>query len=84
MAHYKTPDYCIVTRADTLQILRLELDSLVKKGGIFYSIYDKVEELTDFEKVERGSDTMIVVIYFDDSAIDLMGEILKVECRISK
>ena len=30
IAHYKTPDYCIVTRADTLNILRLELDSLVK------------------------------------------------------
>lgn len=27
---------------------------------------------------------MIVVLYFDDSVIDLMGEILEVECRLSK
>jgi len=27
---------------------------------------------------------MIVVIYFDDSVIDLMGEILAIECRMSK
>ena len=27
---------------------------------------------------------MFVVLYFDDSVIDLMGEILEVECRLSK
>ena len=27
---------------------------------------------------------MIVVLYFDDSVIDLMGEILGIECRLSK
>ena len=43
IAHYKSPDYCIVTRADTIKILRLELDSLVKRGGVFYSIYDHIE-----------------------------------------
>ena len=26
----------------------------------------------------------MVVLYFDDSVIDLMGEILNVECRLSK
>ena len=29
LAHYRTPDYCLITRADTLSLLRLELDSLV-------------------------------------------------------
>ena len=29
-------------------------------------------------------DTMMVVLYFDDAIIDMMGEILKVECRISQ
>ena len=27
---------------------------------------------------------MIIVLYFDDTVIDLMGEILEVECRLSK
>ena len=29
LAHYRTPDYCFVTRADTLNILLLELEPLV-------------------------------------------------------
>ena len=86
LAHYNTPDYCIVTRADTLAVLRIELQSLVSRGGVYYSIYDKVEAPEDFKKTpeERGADTMMVVLYFDDSVIDLMGEILNVECRMSK
>ena len=27
---------------------------------------------------------MMVVLYFDDSVIDLMGEIMNVECRLSQ
>ena len=89
MAHYKTPDYCFITRGDTINILRLELNSLVSRGGVFYSIYDLIEKPEDFDKTieTRGddtNDTMIVVLYFDDSVIDLMGEILEVECRLSK
>ena len=86
IAHYKSPDYCIVTRADTIKILRLELDSLVSRGGVFYSIFDHIVEPEDFNKTKetRGSDTLIMVIYFDDSVIDLMGEIFEVECRLSK
>ena len=75
-----------MTRADTLSVLRLELDSLVSRGGVYYSIFDKIEAPEDFNKshTERGTDTMMVVLYFDDSVIDLMGEILNVECRLSK
>lgn len=50
LAHYLTPDYCMVTRADTLPILRLELDSLVSRGGVYYSIFDKIEAPEDFNK----------------------------------
>ena len=84
LAHYLTPDYCIVTRFDTLQVLRLELDSLVSRGGVYYSIFDKVKKPEDFQKEERTSDLMMVVLYFDDSVVDLMAEILNVECRMSK
>ena len=89
LAHYDTPDYCIVTRADTVNVLRLQLDSLVSRGGIYYSVFDKIEEEEDFKKAEEGTkrgetDTIVLVLYFDDSVIDLMGEILEVECRMSK
>lgn len=83
LAYYKAPDYCLVTRADTLHVLRVELDSLVSRGGVYYSIFDKIEAPEDFEKTERAADVMMVVLYFDDSVIDLMAEILGVECRLS-
>ena len=73
-----------MTRADTLAVLRLELDSLVSRGGVFYSIYNKIEKDEDFDTNKTGSETMMVVLYFDDSVIDLMGEILNVQCRLSK
>ena len=73
-----------MTRADTLAVLRLELESLVSRGGVFYSIYNKVESEEDFEANKTGAETMLVVLYFDDSVIDLMGEILNVQCRLSK
>ena len=84
LAHYRSPDYCILTRADTVYLLLGQLHSLVSRGGVYYSIYDKIEKPEDFDKSKRGTDTMIIVLYFDDSVIDLMGEILEIECRLSK
>ena len=84
LAHYKTPDYCLVTRADTMKVLRMELDSLVSRGGVYYSIFDKVSCPEDFDKVSKDADKVIFVLYFDDSVIDLMGEILNVQTRLSK
>jgi hypothetical protein len=59
------------------------LDALVRRGGVYYSIFDKIETAEDFEKTHRGTDTMMVVLYFDDAVIDLMGEIMQLECRMS-
>lgn len=84
LAHFKSPDYCLVTRADTLLLLLSQLRSLVNRGGVYYSIYDKIESQEDFNKTTRSHDTMMIVLYFDDSVIDLMGEILGIECRLSK
>jgi hypothetical protein len=84
LSHFKSPDYCIVTRADTLYLLLSQLRSLVNRGGVYYSIYDKIEDEGDFNKTTRSTDTMMIVLYFDDSVIDLMGEILGIECRLSK
>mmetsp|Transcript_4213 Transcript_4213/g.5237 ORF Transcript_4213/g.5237 Transcript_4213/m.5237 type:complete len:88 (-) Transcript_4213:2273-2536(-) len=83
LAHFKSPDYCIVVRADTLFLFLSQLRSLVSRGGVYYSIYDKIETPEDFNKMTRSMDTMMVVLYFDDSVIDLMGEILNIECRLS-
>ena len=54
------------------------------RGGVYYSIFDKIEAPEDFKKVNRGSDPMMVVLYFDDSIVDMMGEIIHVNCRLSQ
>ena len=56
----------------------------MSRGGVYYSVYDKIETHEDFNKTTREADTMIVVLYFDDSVIDQMAEMLGIECRISK
>ena len=73
-----------MTRADTVYLLLAQLNSLVSRGGVYYAVYDKIEVPDDFIKTTRDQDTMIIVLFFDDSVIDLMGEILDVECRLSK
>lgn len=60
------------------------MTSLVERGGVYYSIYDKIESDEDFNKETRGSDQMMLVLYFDDSVIDTMAEIINIECRLSK
>ena len=83
-AHYKTPDYCIITRADSLNILLLELDPLVDQGGILYGLYNEIKKVEDFSHKPVGEELVRVVIYFDDPKIDLMGEKLKVETRMKE
>ena len=83
-AHYKTPDYCFITRADSLNILLLELDPLVEQGGILYGLYNEIKAIEDFDKKPQGEDLIRVVIYFDDPKIDLMGEKLKIETRLKE
>jgi len=55
----------------------------VKRGGVLYSIYGKVNQAEDFDKKPEDSDDAMIVLYFEDSVIDLMGEILGVPCRLS-
>ena len=83
LAHYRTPDYCIVTKAETLGLLLLELESLTEDEGVFYNLYCHVKHESDFDKKDFNADDLIsVVIFFDDPKIDHMAEKLKVETRL--
>ena len=44
LAFYKDADYCMVTTKEMLPILKLELDSLIREGGVFYSVFDKLDD----------------------------------------
>lgn len=65
LAFYKNPDYTFIVDTDRIEIMREALDNLTESGGVFYSIYLR----------DDAPDQTIVVIYFDDIMIDLMGEL---------
>lgn len=73
IAHYNDADYCFITRKEMLPILRIEIDSLIRDGGVYYSVFDKKDD----------PEVQIVVLYFEDSYIDLMAEIQNVKARLS-
>jgi len=54
--------------------MREALEPLLKSGGIFYSTYDR-----DF-----CEDETIIVVYVDDTLLDVMAELLRVKCRMSE
>ena len=53
--------------------MREALEPLMKSGGIYYSTYDR----------DGVADQTIVVIYVDDTLLDVMAELIKVKCRLS-
>lgn len=73
LAFYQDPDYCFIVQAEYISTMREALYPLLKSGGIFYSTYVRKDAV----------DELILVIYVDDILLDVMGEILKVKCRLS-
>ena len=73
LAFYGSPDYCFIVAKERMDVMREALEDLTQSGGIFYSTYER----------DDNEDQMIVVIYFDDILIDLMGELLDMQCRLS-
>ena len=53
--------------------MRQSLDNLTQSGGVYYSIYPRDDK----------DDEFVIVVYFDDIMLDLMGELLEVKCRLS-
>ena len=44
LAFYRDPDYCFVTTKEMLPILKMELDSLLREKGVYYSVFDKKDD----------------------------------------
>jgi len=72
-ALYNDADWAFIVTKETWPIMRLGLDSLVRKGGVYYSVY------------ERSSNPfqLIIVLYLEDNILDLMAECLKIKCRMT-
>ena len=87
MAHYSNPDYCIITRADSFRILRLELQNLCKDAGVYYRVYHEVKNKRDVGKSQnlirvKPEDLLRIVIFMDETKIDQMAEKLKVLAKV--
>ncbi len=72
---YKVPDMALVVTKRTFPILERDLESLVNKGGVYYEVFDMVNE----EKSQK----QVVVIFVDDSMLDFMAESVKMKARLA-
>jgi hypothetical protein len=73
-----------LTTKKTLGILLRELHPLVERGGVHYDVFDKL--MSDEEKKKTVDDKDVlkyVVVYFEDSFLDLMAEVFHVKTRLS-
>jgi len=75
VAFLRDPDYAFVTTAESINILLFELESLLIQGGVYISVHNYIQNEDDWTRQFRGNDKMIMVLYFDDSVLDLMAEI---------
>jgi len=73
IAFYNDPDYCFIVQKAYMNTMREALEPLMKSGGIYYSTYP----------CDSNPDELIVVIYVDDTLLDVMAELLRVKCRVS-
>ena len=72
-ALYNDGDWCFLVTKETWPILRMEMDDLIRRGGVYFSLFKK----------ENDDNKIAVVIYIEDSVLDLMAEIMKIKCRMS-
>ena len=56
-----------------MHTMREYMEPLLKAGGIYYSYHPRRDP----------DDQYIMVVYVDDVLLDVMGEILKIKCRVS-
>lgn len=73
VAFYDESDYCFVCSREMFPILRTEMDSLLREGNVYYMKVDKMDD----------PDTVMVVLTFDDSLVDLLAEIQGIKARLS-
>ena len=71
---YKYPDLALVVNKKALHILKSDMESLVDKGGVYYEVFDRL--------LDRKKETCVVVLFFDDSILDLLAETQKLKARM--
>lgn len=68
---YKSPDYAAIIQKESVEIIRMELKSLVDLGHVYYEIFDRLD-----------MDTKLVVIFIDDNQLDCFAEKIKLKVKL--
>lgn len=56
---------------DQIDVIKLELDSLVKGKNVYYEIFER-----------EGQDTDLLVIFFEDARLDAKAEQMKIPVKL--
>lgn len=56
-------------------MMKKELESLVLRGGIYYEVLDRMND-------GDSEDSYIVVLFFEDSILDTIAEIMKLKVEL--
>jgi hypothetical protein len=71
---YKTPDFAMIVSETALTILLRDLESLLKMGGAYYEVFPM--------ELEKGK--LVVVLFLDDSLLDVLAEITRLKTRMDE
>jgi len=50
LANYKDADYCFIVKKKYMGLVLLELKTLFERGGVYFRIYNKIDEEDDFSQ----------------------------------
>ena len=68
---YKRPDLVAVFIKDQIDVIKLELESLVKGECAYYEIFEREDQ-----------DTNLLVIFFEDARLDAKAEQMKIPVKL--
>lgn len=68
---YQRPDLAAVIQKESLEIIKMELKSLIDLGGVYYEIFDRVDP-----------ETKLLVLFFEDRQLDLTAEKIKLKVQL--
>ena len=83
LANYDDPDYCFLVKKQYMGLVLLELKPLFERGGVYFKIYNKIDKVDDFDNPAGFVERQTLLLFFDDSVIDMMGERMKMNCKLA-
>lgn len=68
---YNCPDVAYVVKKNTIAMMKLELESLIERGGVYFEVFDREDK-----------NTCLVVLFFEDSILDVEAEVMRLKAQM--